>query len=127
MIHFCNHKKQTQNDAYRRSQRQTAHQPKKKQQKNKKTDLYHTLFKTSFEEKKKKKKRMMLATPGLLHCHKRKTLLRYQINMMRHKIFEYSFIASISGIITSVKRIQFSFSSGTEGLFLRTASSLMVT
>lgn len=30
MIHFCNHKKQTQNDAHIRSQRQTAHQSKNK-------------------------------------------------------------------------------------------------
>ncbi len=66
MIHFCNLKKQTQNDAYRRSQRQTAHQSKKKKQTNKKTSLYRTLFNTSL----KKKNRMMLATPGLLHRHK---------------------------------------------------------
>lgn len=37
-IHFCNHKKQTQNDAYRRSQRHTAHQSEK----NKNKSLSHS-------------------------------------------------------------------------------------
>lgn len=47
MIHFCNHKKQTQNDAYRRSQRQTADQSQK-------TSLYHTVFNTSLKKQKHK-------------------------------------------------------------------------
>lgn len=50
----------------------------------------------------------MLATPGLFHRHKGKKLLRHQIYIvMRHKIFEYSFTASLPGII-SVKGFFFS-------------------
>lgn len=74
MIHFCNHKKQSQKYAYRRSQRQTAHQLKNKNKQH--TSLSHF----------KKIKRMMLATPRLLHCHKEKMLLRHQIyTEIRHK------------------------------------------
>lgn len=50
----------------------------------------------------------MLATPGLFHRHKGQKLLRHQIYIvMRHKIFEYSFTASLPGII-SVKGLFFS-------------------
>lgn len=50
----------------------------------------------------------MLATPGLFHHHRGKKLLRHQIYIvMRHKIFEYSFTASLPGII-SVKGFFFS-------------------
>lgn len=46
MIHFCNHKKQTQNDAYRRSQRQTAH-------KSPSHSLTHLFLKTKQKQQKK--------------------------------------------------------------------------
>lgn len=103
--------------------RDKLHTNPKKQ--NKKTSLYHTLFNTSFFKNYKKKKKEDDASDTWVASLSQKENAVKTSDIHDDKIFEYSFIASISGIIISVKRIEFSFSSGTGGEFLR--SSLMVT
>lgn len=118
MIHFCNHRKQTQNDAYRRSQRQTAHNQKRKKKtkkKKKKKEVSITLFLTHLFLKKYKNR--MLANLGCFIVTKEK-LLRHQIYIvMRHKIFEYSFdsIGSWNHFSERVESFSFTHCSGLRG------------
>lgn len=85
-------RKQTQGNAYWRSQRECTE----------KMSPHSLFFKNTFWEKKQNKiTKNDVSDTWVVSSSQRKKLLRHQIYIvMRHKIFEYSFTASLPGIIS---------------------------